>query len=281
MKDTADAVIEALEALVGDDLGGHEAMVIRDLSPPERMRYFRQREVELKKALREVAIQESNRAFHRERRRVGDVMSGLTTLIIAGLTDTMEEAIPFASDRQTGRLTVGAFPVLERGRESCLRSIQIRGDMLLALNQHLERLEHLSPALQAWTAKGDSHCTLCRGTHPVALVSDGIEDVTALGLTPCVCGGKPETHNYQVVDVNLRVGPFVWPPGTYFDSPCPEAEEDLAKFVAAGMVVDLREKPKVPVEVEEPSPQQVLDERLSELGAAEAQVEDDTGGGAE
>ncbi len=280
MKDTADAVIEALEVLVGDSLGGHEEMVIRDLSPPERMRYFRQRERELKKALQIAAIQTSHVAFLQGREELTKVLTARTTLVIAGLTDTLEEKVPYDSDRQTGKLTDGAWPVLERGRESCLRAFKIRGEMLQTFKDHLLRFDHLPSKLEAWTVKEDIECTLHRGSHPAALVFDGIEDVRELGLTPCSCGGKPEKHRYRVVDVRLRVGPFVWPPGTYFDSPCEEADEDLGKFVASGSVVDLRAKAKAPEKAPELSPQEVLDARLEQL-APEVRVEDDAGDGAE
>ncbi len=265
MQDSSSAIIEALEDLAGDHLGEHERMVIRDLSPPERVRYYRQRERELEKDLRTVAIQEAHRAFLRGREKLATVLSSKLTMVVAGLTQTLEEAVPIDWECQTGKMGIGQWPPLPRGRESCLRTTSLAG--LQQFEELLRQADHLPPKLEAFTVKEDVDCILHRGgPHPAALVFEGIPDVEALGLKPCSCGGTPEKHRYRVTDVRLRVGPFVWPPGSYFDSPCDEAEEALSKYVVSGSVKDLRAKGKAPVKPTEPSPQRVLEARLEALG---------------
>ncbi len=228
---------------------------------------------------RDKALRRAHVAWLGERGKLAKALSARLLKVISSGDRTVEMEIPLRVDKmdreEDGRIILDDLPPLPRGKEDCLHASSLPAPA--RLRELLDRLEHPPPRLEVFSTEPEAiDCLRHTHGHLGALVFRGL-DLEEAGLKPCPCTtGTP--HRFKVVDVRLRVGPWLWTPGTLFDSPCPEADEDLAKYVASGMVVDRTAKVVAPAKPSEPSPQAVLEARLVELGGPEAEVENETGG---
>ncbi len=265
----ASTVIQRLEAIGVGDLSEYARATIAEMTPQERDRYYRKEKKKLEGFQGVVAVKESKRGFNDERAKRAKVVPAddrLLKIIVGGLV--LEGPVPIIANPTTGRLTPGSPPVAPAGTDSCWYASETPS--LAELQAWLDGLEHLPVTLPAWSTEPRATECIRHDVHLGSLAFVGIPDVRELGLTPCPCQtGSP--HRYRTVDVRIHVGPFVWGPGESFDSPCPEADEELAKFVALGHVVDLLAKhpkpsPKAPAPP--PTAEQLMETRLAELGVA-------------
>lgn len=268
----SESAIQELEDFIGHPLGPPERELIGDLTPGERVRYLRKRKTELGQAKRAVAIQQAHAALIRKREKLTLAISERLTKVLGGASRTVEEPVPLQVDPRTGALSVGQWPDVDT--DTCRRATPVPGRE--HLREFLQSQEHLPLRLEPFTVEEDVPCTLHGAAHPAALVFAGIEDARKLGLSPCSCGGDPAKHRYQAKDVQARVGPYVWRPGTEFDSPCPEADQDLETFVRAGHVENrLKGRKEAPEAPAPPSAAEVLAARLEELASGRGAKEAD------
>ncbi len=270
----ASTVIQRLEAIGVGDLSEYERATIAEMTPQERDRYYRKQKKKLEGFQGVVAVKESKRGFNDERVKRARVIPAdgrLLKIIVGGLV--LEGQMPLIANPTTGCLTPGSPPVAPAGTDDCWYASETPS--LVELQAWCDGLEHLPVTLPAWSTEPEPvECTR-HDTHLGSLVFLGIKDTRELGLSPCPCQtGSP--HRYRTVDVRIHVGPFVWGPGESFDSPCPEADEELAKFVALGHLVDLTKRPKPAPKAPAPPPtaEQILAARLEELGVPTMEAED-------
>lgn len=276
MQDELEAVAELAEAL-GGPIGERELERVHAAALRGELALYVERQARIFRDGRQSrALREEHQAFLGERNKLAKALSARLVKVISSGDRTVEMEIPLRVDKRTGRIIPDDLPPLPRGESNCLHDSSQPAPGRLV--EFLKQLGHVPPQMEAFATEPEPiHCGRHPGGHLAGLVFLGLV-LEEEGLKPCPCQmGTP--HRFKVVDVRLRVGPWLWTPGTLFDSPCPEAEEDLSKYKGSGMVVDLQaKKEKAPTEPSKPSAEDALRERLGEL-APEVQGDAEAGGG--